>query len=421
MGAHYFPQPFAIITVEPDAHDFENVMLDSSAEVRFTIGNDGEGLLYITEQRLDQIGDDFSFTEGGGEINVEPGEQTYTTVRFSPRSIGLKLAQFFIESNDIERDVIDITIIGWGINRPPEVIGAIPDLEVNEDCGIWIIADLDTVFSDTDGEELTYSFIGAPIRLNMRINGSVLRMEPPLNYNLNNGADVMVSATDPYGASVDVTFNVRIIPVNDPPGPFSLVYPADGRRLSLAEVSFLWEPSEDVDGDLRNYQLSLDFSGDPIDTTVQWNVNADLSNVVIDINRLTIDLGLENEVSAVWWVTANDDEFSTESDQRWTVVIPKNSAPGLPNEPPTEFRLCQNYPNPFNSVTTIPYAVPRPADVELAAYDLSGRRVAMLVNGLRPAGWHAVDWEADAVKSGVYIVKMEAGEFRSMMRVVLVK
>ncbi len=421
MGAHYFPQPFAIITVEPDVHDFENVMLDSSAEVRFTIGNDGEGVLYITEQRLEQDNDDFSFTEGGGEVDVEPDEQTYTTVRFSPLSIGLKLAQFFIESNDLERDVIEITIIGRGINRPPEVIGSIPDFELNEDCGQWVIADLDTVFSDTEGEELAYSVTGAPDRLNMQIDGSVLRINPSLNFNLDNGADVTVSATDPYDATVGVTFNVRIIPVNDPPGPFSLVYPTDGTRLSLAEVRFFWDRSEDVDGDLQYYQLSLDFSGDPIDTTVRWNVNADLSNVVIDIARLTAELGLENEVSAVWWVTANDDEFSTESDQRWMVVIPKNSAPGLPNKPPTEFRLCQNYPNPFNSVTTIPYAVPRPADVELTAYDLSGRRVAMLVNGLRPAGFHAVDWEADAVKSGVYIIKMEAGEYKSMMRVVLVK
>ncbi len=421
MGAHYFPQPFAVITVEPDAHDFENVMLGNSAEVRFTIGNDGEGVLYVTEQRIEQEGGEFSFTEGGGEVDIQPGEQTHTTIRFTPVTIGIGQARYFIESNDRERDEIEITLVGRGINRPPEVIGSIPDIEVDEDSGRLEIADLDTVFSDTEGEELMYSFTGAPDRLNMRIDESVLGMDPSLNFNLDNGADVTVSATDPHNATVNVTFNVRIIPVNDPPGPFSLMSPADGSRLSLAEVRFLWERSEDVDGDLRDYRLSLDFSGDMIDTTVQWIVNAGVSNVVIDIARLAVELGLEDEISAEWWVTADDDEFSIESDQRWTVIIPQNSAPVPPTAPPTEFNLGRNYPNPFNGTTTVPYAVPRPTDVELAVYDLSGRRVALLVGGLKSTGCHAVDWDADGVMSGVYIVKMEAGEFRSMMRIVFIR
>ena len=83
--------------------------------------------------------------------------------------------------------------------------------------------------------------------------------------------------------------------------------------------------------------------------------------------------------------------------------------------------LLAPYPNPFNSETTIAYRVQRRVSVEIAVYDLLGRRVSMLFNGERSPGAHVVTWDASGFTSGVYTIRMIAGGYRSARRVVLVR
>ncbi len=89
---------------------------------------------------------------------------------------------------------------------------------------------------------------------------------------------------------------------------------------------------------------------------------------------------------------------------------------------PTEYFLTEPFPNPFNSTTTIGYSLPTAGKVRVAVYDLSGREVANLADGVKPAGTHeAAVWMADGMSSGVYVVKFDAGEKALMSKVVLVK
>ena len=75
---------------------------------------------------------------------------------------------------------------------------------------------------------------------------------------------------------------------------------------------------------------------------------------------------------------------------------------------PTQFALESNYPNPFNPTTTIGFSVPRAADVRLTVYDALGRKVAVLVDGVRAAGRHEVTFHADELASGLYVYRLEA-------------
>jgi len=88
---------------------------------------------------------------------------------------------------------------------------------------------------------------------------------------------------------------------------------------------------------------------------------------------------------------------------------------------PEKFMLYQNYPNPFNPVTKIRFQMPEGAYVKLIVYDVTGREVARLVDGNRPAGYHEIDWDASVFASGVYIYKMTAGAFSEVKRMVLIK
>ena len=92
---------------------------------------------------------------------------------------------------------------------------------------------------------------------------------------------------------------------------------------------------------------------------------------------------------------------------------------------PTAFALGPNYPNPFNPSTIIPYQLPQSAPVRLEVFNLLGQRLATLVDGERPAGFHTATWQATdasgrAVGAGVYIYRMRVGAESQTGRMVLV-
>ena len=90
-------------------------------------------------------------------------------------------------------------------------------------------------------------------------------------------------------------------------------------------------------------------------------------------------------------------------------------------EPPKAFQLEQNYPNPFNPFTTISYVLPRESELELAVFDLQGRRIAELYKGRKPAGYHTLRWDASAQTSGTYFVRMRAGDVVAVRKCLLLK
>jgi photosystem II stability/assembly factor-like uncharacterized protein len=88
---------------------------------------------------------------------------------------------------------------------------------------------------------------------------------------------------------------------------------------------------------------------------------------------------------------------------------------------PKEYFLSQNYPNPFNPSTTIKYSLPQTGRVTLSIYDLLGREVVKLIDEEKPAGEYETKWNASSHPSGVYFMRMQAGEFSETRKVVLVK
>mgnify|MGYP001555344761 CR=1 FL=1 len=89
---------------------------------------------------------------------------------------------------------------------------------------------------------------------------------------------------------------------------------------------------------------------------------------------------------------------------------------------PNTFKLNQNYPNPFNPTTTISFELPVTSNVRLTVYNTIGQRVATLVNG-KPmsAGVHAVGFNAQGLSSGLYIYRLEAGNYSQVRSMMLVK
>jgi hypothetical protein len=88
---------------------------------------------------------------------------------------------------------------------------------------------------------------------------------------------------------------------------------------------------------------------------------------------------------------------------------------------PTEFALSQNYPNPFNPTTNIDYELPVDAHVTLKIFDVSGKEVATIVDGLGRAGLHHVTVNAVNLASGLYFYRLDAGTYTNAKKFVVLK
>ena len=88
---------------------------------------------------------------------------------------------------------------------------------------------------------------------------------------------------------------------------------------------------------------------------------------------------------------------------------------------PEDFGIHSIYPNPFNPVTNITYGLPEHVDVQIIVYNLSGKQVETLINEFQTPGYHSVNWNADNLPSGVYLIRMDSGDFTQTQKVVLVK
>jgi hypothetical protein len=94
--------------------------------------------------------------------------------------------------------------------------------------------------------------------------------------------------------------------------------------------------------------------------------------------------------------------------------------------PPSDYALFQNYPNPFNLSTTIRYELPVESSVKVRIFNLLGEEIATLVDAKDPAGVHEVRWNGAgpagiACSSGIYFVRIEAGNFKDTKRMLLLK
>ena len=88
---------------------------------------------------------------------------------------------------------------------------------------------------------------------------------------------------------------------------------------------------------------------------------------------------------------------------------------------PVTFSLEQNYPNPFNPSTSIKYSVAQDGFVNVSVFNLIGEKVATLVNGNVKAGSYDVNFNASSLSSGVYFYSIEAGDFKSVRKMMLMK
>ena len=170
----------------------------------------------------------------------------------------------------------------------------------------------------------------------------------------------------------------------------------------------------DIVSDVYRVQLSLD----------EFDLNLVLDTMTIDTMMVIDDLLPESEYYirvrgeneagvGLWSDTLTFTTIFLESDKEKSFL-------------PKKFSLHQNYPNPFNPVTKLRYDLPQDSYVRVTVYDMLGNVVNNLVNANQSSGYKSIQWNAinnqgEPVSAGVYLYKIQAGDFVDTKKMILLK
>jgi hypothetical protein len=221
--------------------------------------------------------------------------------------------------------------------------------------------------------------------------------------------------------------------VNNPPANFSLSQPSNNTQITVDEsnmntgsITFSWGASSDQNGDSLYYLMrvtSAEIGNHDMDTNVTF----------IDLSYIDIieDMSENNVTAAVleWTVHVTDGIDTVEANNApFTITVDGGWAMNASAEAliPEVIALHQNYPNPFNPVTTLRYDLPEQTLVNITIYDMLGRQVKTLANQAQDAGHKSAIWDATndygkPVSAGIYLYQIQAGEYISTKKMVLLK
>ena len=86
-----------------------------------------------------------------------------------------------------------------------------------------------------------------------------------------------------------------------------------------------------------------------------------------------------------------------------------------------DYKLNQNYPNPFNPTTKITYALPEKTVVTIKVFDILGNEIVQLVNEVKDAGNHEIEFNAKNLSSGVYLYQLKTDKIKITKKLTLSK
>jgi hypothetical protein len=212
--------------------------------------------------------------------------------------------------------------------------------------------------------------------------------------------------TDPFGASASSTVAITVVNVNRVP-VFTVVPDYVVAVVNVpTPIQYRFQyVAVDPDGDNVSYSLLSGPVGSSIDAVTgefTWAPTKDQAEHVYTVTIQATDGKLF--VSTSQFIGASK-----------IVDVQKL------NDLPKVYSLSQNYPNPFNPTTSIQFGIPKEGFVKLSVFNVIGQEIQVLVNKNMSAGNYKVNFDASKLNSGMYLYRIEAKDYTSVRKMLLVK
>lgn len=361
-------------------------------------------------------------------------------------------------------------------NQPPQIMQPINDIVMFEDT-INETIDLNSVFVDPDGDELSFSVSGWE-QIAVTINNGMVTLAPQPNWH---GSEIIVfTASEVLRESVSDTVLITVMPLNDPPQIIS--YQPDSLNITtlIDDTVMFGISASDIDGDALLWQWSIDgvvqtvndstfdysaqdagtfiiegqVSDGILSDAVQWNIEVlqpnlppqiisyEPSDTVIVISP---DTPVTFSVNAIdpegemlnynWYINGGlqpvtDPQFNmnlatpgtfdlhvtADDGQLYSPAITWHITileTGTSPEMPVPNTLHGVYPNPFNPETTVSYSLASAAEIDLSIFNSSGQYVTTIASGSFAAGMHQASWHGTDARGA----KVASGMYLFRLRI----
>lgn len=292
------------------------------------------------------------------------------------------------------------------VNQSPVVAKPLGSILVKEDFSTFTAASLDSVFFDPEEMPLSYQLIQYDTTLfTATLSAEILKLSSKPN--LHGSGKVVVQASDGESEPITDTLYVEVDAVNDL--PVFVNVPDTIKFRNDEEYQFRLDTLvTDVEDDINGLSVELVTNEDEV-----------LASYNLDNYTITLSApGYSGESPLTIVVTDSD---GGEANTSIIIDVEMSTSAEPQGGIPETFELYQNYPNPFNPTTQINFDLPEAAKVRIEVYSMLGQRVSVLVDKQYTAGRHHIRYDAANLSSGIYIYRIQAGDFVKTNRMTLIK
>ena len=344
-------------------------------------------------------------TNGGTNVNTTTGVITYTP---SPEFYGVDTFTYTVDDDSgATSNIAIVTITVNSVNDSP-VISTLPELKFNEDDSlVYSISNLYDYVADPDHPDSVLHYIlNIGNYVTVTADSPNVILKAPANWF---GSDILELVVSDGELSDTAQVFVTVNPIND--APVFVNWPDTVQFTDLSDTVLT----------MIDYVNDIDSP----DTSLTWefSVSNDTLNLQFDEATTELTLTAPGFMGVVTlYCTVTDDSLAGVQDSFTVKVIADPTGiDDLLNQIPNKYVLNQNYPNPFNPVTKIKYGLPKSGKVKIEVYNIIGQKVETILDNFKNAGYHAIDFNAGNLPSGVYFYRIQTKGFNNVKKMVLIK
>lgn len=301
---------------------------------------------------------------------------------------------------------------GWGSATDPNAPMGSSIVRTNPTTDTNTYADWSVAANN--GNPQTQIIIAQYAPTSMTVSAGTLSSGSFTNLETNNASYANIASTTSGTRTTDWYATTTISQTPSSVTKLTVTYDGKQSRSNVTQKVYLFNYSTGAWNQIDSRTVST------TDITVTYSPATPTNYIsVTGLIRLRV---LSTHASASFTTNADYVHYTVEAPAVSPIAVASSDEPIIVAQSvPSAYSLEQNYPNPFNPSTTIRYYLPEATTVRLTVFDVLGKEVAVLVDGGKSAGYHAVSFSANNLPSGVYLYRLQTPSYTGVKKFILMK